>query len=148
MATFGEDLKRAREKRRVSLEDISQQTKVGLRHLRALESDRFDLLPGGVFNKGIVRSYLRYLELNEEPWLERFTQTPGSGGNHVANPDEWATYAQKVTGAKPSPRGEDAVRFRWLGVALLLVVITVGGWFTYRFAAQHWHHAPAATGAQ
>jgi cytoskeletal protein RodZ len=147
MTTFGEDLKQAREERKVSLEDISQHSKVGLRHLRALECDRFDQLPGGVFNKGIVRNYVRFLDLDEAPWLERFAQTPGSSGNHPVDANDWLNYAHSVTGVEPSPRGEDQVRFRWLGVAVLFLLLTLGGWFTYHFARKHWHMDPPAAAA-
>jgi cytoskeletal protein RodZ len=147
MASFGDDLRKEREQRKVSLDEIAQHTKVSVRNLRALESNRFDLLPGGVFNRGILRNYLQYLDLDEHDWVERFTQTPGSGGVHAGDGGEWLTYAQTVSGVRPSPAGEDAIRFRWLGVLLLFLLLAIGGWFTYRFAAAHWHHAASVDGA-
>jgi cytoskeleton protein RodZ len=59
MAQFGEDLRRERESRGIALELITDSTKISSRHLVALERDRFEQLPGGVFNKGIVRGYAR-----------------------------------------------------------------------------------------
>ena len=69
MASFGDDLRKDREQRKVSLDEIAQHTKVSVRNLRALESNRFDLLPGGVFNRGILRNYLQYLDLDEHDWV-------------------------------------------------------------------------------
>ncbi len=66
MRPFGKSLIKEREARGVSLEDISRYTKIGVRMLKAIETERFDLLPGGIFNKSYVRQYARYLGLDEE----------------------------------------------------------------------------------
>ena len=66
MGSFGERLQRERELRGISLEEISEATKIGTRSLKALEDQDFDQLPGGIFNKGFVRAYARYLGLDEE----------------------------------------------------------------------------------
>ena len=58
MKTFSDELRRERERQGVSLATISQATKVSERHLRELEAGDLASLPGGVFRKGIVRSYL------------------------------------------------------------------------------------------
>ncbi len=66
MRPFGKSLIKEREARGVSLEDISGYTKISVRMLKAIETERFDLLPGGIFNKSYVRQYARYLGLDEE----------------------------------------------------------------------------------
>ena len=66
MGAFGEKLRNQREQRGIALEAISNTTKISTRMLRALEEERFDQLPGGVFNKGFVRAYARHIGLNEE----------------------------------------------------------------------------------
>ncbi len=66
MANFGETLKRERELRKISLREVSEATKIGLRHLEALEENRFDDLPGGVFNKGFIRAYAKFIGLDGE----------------------------------------------------------------------------------
>src|SRR5690349_16815994 len=52
VSSFGKQLKQEREQRGISLEDISQSTKISTRFLQALEGDHFNQLPGGIFNKG------------------------------------------------------------------------------------------------
>ncbi len=52
--------------RGISLEEIAQHTKISTRMLEAIENDRFDLLPGGIFSRAFVMHYARYLGLNEE----------------------------------------------------------------------------------
>lgn len=66
MGSFGEKLRQQRERRGVSLDAISNTTKISTRMLRALEDEHFDQLPGGVFNKGFVRAYARQIGLNED----------------------------------------------------------------------------------
>ena len=65
MERFCDELRWERERRKVSIEKISQETKVASRHLQALEAGEYASLPGGVFRKGIVRSYLAALGLDE-----------------------------------------------------------------------------------
>jgi len=49
MESLGRLLKNSREKKGLSLKDISLETKIGLRHLEAIEADQLELLPGGFF---------------------------------------------------------------------------------------------------
>jgi transcriptional regulator with XRE-family HTH domain len=72
MADLGLYLKREREARNVSLEEIASATKIVPRYLEALEADRFDIMPGTFFIKGIIRTYARYLGLDEEEILSRY----------------------------------------------------------------------------
>jgi cytoskeleton protein RodZ len=57
--TFGERLKREREMREVSLKEVTSATRIGPRFLEALENEEWDKLPGGIFNRGFVRSIAR-----------------------------------------------------------------------------------------
>ena len=66
MGVFGDRLRREREMRGITLEEITESTKISRRHLEALEGEHFDQLPGGVFNKGFVRAYARFLGLDED----------------------------------------------------------------------------------
>jgi cytoskeleton protein RodZ len=66
MGVFGDRLRREREMRGITLEEITESTKVSRRHLEALEGEHFDQLPGGVFNKGFVRAYARFLGIDED----------------------------------------------------------------------------------
>lgn len=145
MATFGEDLKNERASRGVSLEQIAQHTKVSMRHLRALEENRFEQLPGGVFNRGIMRSYLQFLNLEEAAWMPRFYEHSHSAPAVDVNEADFLNYAQSVTGAKVYVAGKEDVRYRWLGVLLLFVVLAVLGWFLWRYLHHRWHPAANST---
>lgn len=72
MAGFGEALRRERELREIALRDIANATKINLRYLEALEQGRFDILPGGVFNKGFIRAYARFIGADGEALVNRY----------------------------------------------------------------------------
>ncbi len=75
---FGEQLKRERELRGVSLEEVSTATRIAPRFLEALENEQWDKLPGGVFNRGFIRAVARYLGLDEENLVSEYAlQTKG-----------------------------------------------------------------------
>jgi cytoskeletal protein RodZ len=108
---------------------IAEHTKVPERHLLALEKEDFDSLPGGVFSRGIVRSYCRYVGLNEEEWLARLP---------VAAPLEteqgWMEFASSVQRSRV--RTSPQMRMRWWGVLLMLAALGVLSWATWRFVVE------------
>ncbi len=66
MGEFGDKFRKAREKKELSLDDVSNVTKISARMLQAIEQEHFDQLPGGVFNKGFIRAYSKHLGLDPE----------------------------------------------------------------------------------
>jgi cytoskeleton protein RodZ len=78
---FGEHLKREREMRGVSLEEIAAATRINTRFLEAIESERWDQLPGGVFNRGFIRSVARYLGMDEDALVAEYDLGAKSNGN-------------------------------------------------------------------
>jgi cytoskeleton protein RodZ len=69
---FGERLKRERELRGVSRDEICTATRIGSRFLEALENEQWEILPGGIFNRGFVRSVARFLGLDEDDLLAEY----------------------------------------------------------------------------
>lgn len=72
MGSFGENLKREREMRGITLEEISAATKISVRFLKSIETEEFSALPGGIFRRSFVRAYARYLGLDEDPLVEEY----------------------------------------------------------------------------
>src|SRR5882757_9612188 len=66
LGEFGEKFRKEREKKNFSLDDVAGVTKIGVRMLRAIEEEDFDRLPGGVFNKGFIRTFAKHLGMNDE----------------------------------------------------------------------------------
>ena len=116
---FGEHLKREREMRGVTLEEISVATRIAPRFLAALESEQWELLPGGVFNRGFIRSVARYLGLDEDSLVAEYAlETRGrSDPGVVADPPE-------------EPERNWA---RVVVVVVLVLVVLAGGWAAIHF---------------
>jgi cytoskeleton protein RodZ len=74
MMSVGDTLRRERVKRNLQLEQVSKELKIAPRFLQAIEDERFEKLPGGVFAKAFVRQYSRLLGLNEEELASQVNQ--------------------------------------------------------------------------
>ena len=70
--SFGANLKRERKLRGITLQEIAQETKIPLQNLRYIETDQFNRLPKGIFRESFIRSYSRYLGINEEKTAHEF----------------------------------------------------------------------------
>ena len=125
MSGVGAELARVREERGLALTDVAQQLKFGARQLEALEQERFELLPGGTFVRGMVRAYARLLQVDAEPLLGRLAdrfEAPDS--NSLA-----ARYKQPV----PFSDGARRSTFVYLGASLgVLVAAGAIAWQWYR----------------
>src|SRR6478672_839423 len=72
LASFGEELRREREIRGISLKEIADATKISKRFLDAIERNDHRTLPAPVFTRGFVREYARYLGLSCEEMVNRY----------------------------------------------------------------------------
>ena len=135
MGQFGEDLRRERESRGIALETITDSTKISGRHLSALEQDHFEALPGGVFNKGIVRGYARVVGLDEDTWVDRYMSAYQQSGLLKPDDADWAEFAENVVKNRKEAARPD-LRLKWAGVLLLLMLIAGLSWFVYRFVRE------------
>ena len=128
-ATFGERLKRERELRGIKLEEISESTKIGKRNLVALEEEEFDQLPGGIFNKGFVRAYAKFLGLDEEQAVNDFLAASANYDQPAALQPLGSPLGSMVKPAvMPS---DDAIRrkdLRWAWAAII-ALLALGLWF-------------------
>jgi cytoskeletal protein RodZ len=119
---FGHELKEQREKRGIALDDVAVATRISLRHLHALEAERFQDLPGGVFNRGIVRSYSAHCGLDPEATLQNFNQALRSAGiEPEPKEDDWVEFAEAVRRSRKTE--ENAARWRWVGVVGILTAV-------------------------
>ena len=131
MERFCDDLRQERERQQVSLETISQITKVSRRHLLELEAGDYANLPGGVFRKGILRSYLSALQLDPAPWVHRFEQCLATLEHPAETPESLAAFAENIRRARAEPHRQPT---RWPGVVAMLLLLLVFGWCVWRFA--------------
>lgn len=139
MGSFGERLQREREMRGITLEEIAEATKIGTRSLRALEEEEFDKLPGGIFNKGFVRAYSRFLGIDEEQAVADYISAVGE-----AQSSGRATRPEAETSAAPAKNlgnieDDDQPRvpqIAWAALALVAIVVAAG-FAGARYVSQH-----------
>ncbi len=109
METVGQYLRRRREEKRMSVEEISRATRVPVVSVERIEADQFDELPGEVFVRGFLRSYARAVDVPIEEVLARYTAS-----RRVA----WVTPLPLTSPTKPA-------RGRRFGVAIAFVLLLI-----------------------
>ncbi len=141
MGGFGERMQREREMRSISLEEIAESTKIGCRMLRALEEEDFDKLPGGIFNKGFVRAYAKFLGIDEEQavidfqaaFLEKQQRHATNGSNGLASNGlpqcDVLSRVEASTYTEATPQPDQAAGFMRAAVIIVVLVgVGVLGW--------------------
>src|SRR5229473_1004016 len=121
--TFGEGLRRERELRDVSMDELTKATRISTRFVQALENEDWAKLPGGIFGHVFVRTIARYLGLNEEALL---------GDYDLARAEHSAATPQKLEQRIPSPP-------KWLPVlaVFLLLLLLTALFYAGRFGRAH-----------
>lgn len=109
MVSIGAYLRRERELRQVSLEELVQSTRIPLRTLQYIEEDRFDELPGEVFVRGFLKSVATALGLNPLDVLRRY-----EAERAVPEPEPI-----QMSSVAPADRG------RRFGIAIALVILVI-----------------------
>ena len=132
---FGQRLKREREMRGVSRAEICAATRIGTRFLEALENEQWEVLPGGIFNRGFIRAVARFLGLDEDDLVAEYDLAVS----------EQAPAAPVLVSAPP-PRKSAPRPVLLVSLAALSVVALLGGsWLGWRW--QHNRLRQAANGA-
>ncbi len=138
MSSFGEDLKRERELRKISLREIAEATKINARYLDALENNDFKRLPGGVFNKGFVRAFAQHIGVDEEVMVNAYLLEQQAQNNRDATSEGEAlrgNYGDRFTGtgeSRNAPPAGDRKRLLLAVVAVLAVIVALAvGWLLF-----------------
>ncbi len=91
-------LERLRRKTGISLETISDRTKISTSYLRAIESEEFEKLPGGVFNTNYIRQYASAIGFSEKRLLEVYKiKTTPEPQPEIAPPGFFRTLRLKAS---------------------------------------------------
>lgn len=122
MGAFGDNLRRERELRGVTLAEISESTKISKRWLQALEEEEFEILPGGVFNRGFVRAYAHFLGLNEDQAVADYVVA----SNEQQPPED--RFPLEIHEKPDAPKLKPRRSFVPLLMVVVVVVLAVGGW--------------------
>ena len=124
MPTLGEELRHKREQRGISLAEISEATRIGTRFLKAIETDNFSILPGGIFTRSFIRAYAKHVGMNEDEAIALYLrQVAGPGADQQesaaeatpehapAEPSTKRPAPPKLVLQKPTPAPERSRRF-------------------------------------
>jgi cytoskeleton protein RodZ len=129
MVLLGEELKRERELREISLREISEATKISIRILEAIEHDNYKILPGGIFNRNFLRAYAQFVGLDAESVVSKY-QLQVVKHEEDSLPD-FVSLIPEQKFPKPSRRNSVVVVVVLLIVVLILVVL----WYTKFYTA-------------
>ena len=92
--TLGEKLRQAREERGISISEVAEQTRISAHYLANIENDDYRILPGGIFNKGFVKSYAKYVGIDEQEALQDYMSLIASQDSTAD--DDPKTYKPEV----------------------------------------------------
>jgi cytoskeleton protein RodZ len=129
-ASFGEQLRLAREARGISLREISEQTRISMRYLEAIEANDFKRLPGGIFNRSFIKAYARYIGYDEKEAIDAYTHALREQGE---------TAEESVSLPQKSQVYTDGSSTRSPFVTLLLTILILAILSLGVYAALHWY---------
>lgn len=109
---LGEFLRRERELRHISLDEVAERTKISRRYLEAIEQGQYDRLPGEAFVRGFIRSYAQSIGLDPQDTLLIYSQMRLAQENILGRPEH----------LHPPPPARDTRSFLWLLVAAVIIV--------------------------
>jgi cytoskeleton protein RodZ len=119
--------------RAITLEEIAAATKIGTRSLKALEEEHFDQLPGGIFNKGFVRAYAKFLGIDEEQAVSDYEAATSDVGNStVTQMAAMADQVERQRKAKEAENGQGAGTGAMLAAIVAIVVLCGIGFGGYK----------------
>ena len=96
MTNFGASFKKAREFRGITLDQIAKETRISTRFLAAIEDEEFHLLPGGVFNRGFIRSYAERVGLDPDQAVADYERLASAGEpNDIQSAEDTASSGRE-----------------------------------------------------
>ena len=103
-ASIGEQLRLAREGLGIPLREISDQTRISVRYLEAIESNDYGRLPGGVFNRSFIKAYAKCVGYDEREAVEGYTRYLREHGDQAADEVNTTPMHSKVYTDTPATR--------------------------------------------
>lgn len=120
---FGQDLRREREMREISIREIAESTKISTRFLEAIEHGDLSSLPAPVFTRGFIREYASYLGLDPEELVDRYMGMIAREEKQRQN--EEAEMRERISGTFPVLPGRGALK--WIAIAVIAILILAIG---------------------
>lgn len=123
---FGAMLREARESLGISIGDVSSRTRLSVDQIRAIEEENLERLPEPVYVRAFLRAYAKALDIDYEPVVNDYVTRCGGGGVRI--PEHAPEEAFREVAYYESPRPS---RWKFVGLLLLIVVVTLGIWGVY-----------------
>ncbi|REJ78970.1 MAG: helix-turn-helix domain-containing protein [Acidobacteria bacterium] len=101
--SLGEKLRKAREERDISISEVAEQTRISAIYLEAIENDDYKPLPGGIFNKGFVKSFAKYVGIDEGEALQEYARIAASQEGGAGDPDDNRYKPEVLTDDQSGP---------------------------------------------
>lgn len=120
---IGSTLREARNRRKVDLGEVEAATKIRLRYLRAMENEEWDVLPGGPYTRGFIRTYGAFLGLDGERLAEEYSR--GASVVEGERPPRSTAAEHLVHSAPGRSRGRRSGRTLAIAISLGLVAVLV-----------------------
>lgn len=93
--TLGEKLRQAREERGISISEVAEQTRISPLYIESIENNDYKPLPGGIFNKGFVKSYAKFVGIDDQEALQDYSRLMAEQGTETTT-EETKTYRPEV----------------------------------------------------
>ncbi|MES1986545.1 MAG: RodZ domain-containing protein [Pseudomonadota bacterium] len=121
-APLGEVFSDARNAKKLALKDVSNNLRLSIKQIDALENNDFSSLPPAVITRGFIRNYARFLELDAEPLLASY---------RMRMPDASPSTLNVKTSMNQVMPGKDGSSLLKYVLLISLVLLSVGAWFYY-----------------
>lgn len=128
--SIGEKLRLARETRGIALRDISEQTRISMRYLEAIETNDYRRLPGGIFNRSFIRAYAKFVGYDEHEAIEEYTSAvrqQGDADDDVPKAHRSMVYTDDIEASNRSP-----MKTLLLAI-LILAILSLAVWAGLHF---------------
>jgi cytoskeleton protein RodZ len=142
--SIGEKLRLARETHGISLREISEQTRISMRYLEAIEGDDYKRLPGGIFNRSFIRAYAKFIGYNEQEAIEDYARTLRERGEPS---DETSTKPRSeiyVEGAETHRRSPVVTLLLAIMILAALSLAVWAGLYFYKRSTGQGQNQPAS----
>ena len=139
--SIGDKLRLAREARGIALREISEQTRISIRYLEAIETDDYRRLPGGIFNRSFIRAYAKFIGYDEHSALEDYARTLRERGE--SEDDVTKTHHSLVYTDDGGAHSRSGLRTLLLAI-IILAALSLAVWAGLRFYQRN-QHARGAT---
>lgn len=131
--TVGQFLRREREARNISLEELSQGTRINRALLEAIERDDFNFFPQRNFIIGFLKGYMRYLGLPPEEVIKRYLRQAELESRKVdfrqlaLFPKFFPTQEQVESKALKSNKGNSKIKIsKWIYIQVMIILSAMG----------------------